>query len=162
VCVCVCVWWMSFFLSVCLEGRTDGSFLPVNAVRAVWRYEMLVQFGNARNTPARRMKTLCVEENIIWWKRGAARIDCCCSRLVGVAYRALGKPNCLTDVEVLFVTLLWRRKTKENQIHVFELKINLVDFEIPIGSKSNSLYTHPIPLNLKSDSKSIEEKQDVN
>ncbi len=123
---------------------------------------MLVQFGNARNTPARRMKTLCVEENIIWWKRGAARIDYCCSRLVGVAYRTLGKPNCLTDVEVLFVTLLWRRKTKENQIHVFELKINLVDFEIPIGSKSNSLYTHPIPLNLKSDSKSIEEKQDVN
>jgi hypothetical protein len=58
--------------------------------------------------------------------------------------------------------LLWRRRTEENQIHVFELKINSVDFEIPIGSKSNSLYKHPIPLNLKSDSKSIKEKQDVN
>jgi hypothetical protein len=56
---------MSFFLSVCLEGKTDGSFLPINAVRAVLRYEMLVQFGNAGNTLARRMKTLCVEENII-------------------------------------------------------------------------------------------------
>ncbi len=115
-----------------------------------------------RNTPARRMKTLCVEENIIWWERRAARIDCCCSRLAGIAYRALGRPNCLTDVEVLFVTLLWRRRTEENQIHVFELKINSVDFKIPIGSKSNSLYTHPIPLNLKSGSESIEEKQDVN
>ncbi len=39
------------------------------------------------------MKTLCVEENIIWWERGAARIDCCCSRLAGVAYRTLEKPN---------------------------------------------------------------------
>jgi hypothetical protein len=53
---------MSFFLSVCLEGRTDGSFLPVNAVRTIWRYEMLVQFGNAGNKPAKRMKTLCNEE----------------------------------------------------------------------------------------------------
>jgi hypothetical protein len=29
--VCVCVWWMSFFISVCLEGRTqrkDGWVLP--------------------------------------------------------------------------------------------------------------------------------------
>ncbi len=27
-------------LSFCLEGRTDGSFLPVNAVRAVWSLEV--------------------------------------------------------------------------------------------------------------------------
>jgi hypothetical protein len=53
---------MSFFLSVCPEGRTDPSVLPVKAVRAVWRYEMLVQFRNAGNTLAIRMKTLCVEE----------------------------------------------------------------------------------------------------
>jgi hypothetical protein len=132
------------------------------SVRVVWRYEMLAQFGNAGNTQTRRMKTLCVEKNIIWWEKGAARIDCCCSRLARVAYCALGKPNCLTDVEVLFVTLLWRWRLEENQIHVFELKINSVDFEIPIGSKSNSLYTHLIPLNLKSDSESIEKKQDVN
>jgi hypothetical protein len=36
---------LSVFLSIWKEGpkeRTDGSFLPVNAVRAVWRYEMLV------------------------------------------------------------------------------------------------------------------------
>ncbi len=73
----------------------------------------------------------CVEENIIWWERGAARIDYCYSRLAGVAYRALGKPNCLTDVEVMFVliskfqldlnqiTLLCWQRTEENQIHVF-------------------------------------------
>jgi hypothetical protein len=61
---------MSFFLSICLEGRTDGSFLPINAVRAVWRYEMLVQFGNAGNTLAKRMKTLCVEEKSFDEKEG--------------------------------------------------------------------------------------------
>ncbi len=44
----------------------------------------------------------------------------------------------------------------------FELKFNSVDFKIPIESKSNSLYTYPIPLNLKLDSDSIEEKQAVN
>jgi len=138
--------------------------LEIQETGSWWKKQnhRISRHAKRRSTPAKRMKTLCVEKNIIWWERGAARIDCCCSRLAGIAYRTLGKPNCLTDVEVLFVTLLWRRRTEENQIHVFELKINSVDFEIPIGSKSNSLYKHPIPLNLKSDSKSIKEKQDVN
>ncbi len=40
--------------------------------------------------------------------------------------------------------------------------LDSADFEIPIGSKSNSLYTHPIPLNLKSDSECFSIKNQFN
>ncbi len=35
--VCVCPSLMNVFLYVCMGGRTDGYFLPVNAVKAVWK-----------------------------------------------------------------------------------------------------------------------------
>ncbi len=58
-----------------------------------------------RSTPARRMKTLCVEENIIWWERGAARIDV--FRFVSVAAVTSLKRKFLKNCHDL--SDLWKR-----------------------------------------------------